>query len=251
MGEKSQSIWNLMASFGYKEYVVFLCLEGIRPNFEERDVEMRFALAVLFLLTATSTFCADESKSLAMRKGAEVCVVLRVVDEQGNVVPDAEVYGGFAMGGGLNDGVTISGKTNRDGRFVVKGRCKLFVNLTVFKEGFYSWHDKFDYAATSLNPAVKDGKWQPYGETVVVTLKKKINPVEMPGVYGRGETRFRLWENGFLLISNVDNGFHLTDRASRMMSFCVSPIRFGLASILILNPRWKFLLRIIFMRVVM
>lgn len=148
---------------------------------------MRFALAVLFLFTATSTFCADESKSLAMRKGAEVCVVLRVVDEQGNAVPDAGVYGGFAMGGGLNDGVTISGKTDRDGRFVVKGRCKLFVNLTVFKEGFYSWHDKFDYAATSLNPAVKDGKWQPYGETVVVTLKKKINPVEMPGVYGRGD----------------------------------------------------------------
>lgn len=162
-----------------------------------------FALVVV-LLHSLGLFAVGNDVAMAMRRGADVRLELHVVDDLGNAVPQAEVYGGFAMGGGLNDGVTISGRTDDNGVFVVKGRCKLFVQLQVFKEGFYRWSRKFDYAGSPKGASVVDGKWQPYGEVVVVVLDRKKNPISMPGVYGRPEIKIPAFDQW--LDFDLENG---------------------------------------------
>ena len=62
-----------------------------------------FALVVV-LLHSLGLFAVGNDVAMAMRRGADVRLELHVVDDLGNAVPQAEIYGGFAMGSGLNDG---------------------------------------------------------------------------------------------------------------------------------------------------
>lgn len=115
---------------------------------------------------------ADESKIEAMRSGAIVREVLRVVDEQDAPVPDAKVWGGLSMGGGLSAYTTIDGKTDSNGVFVVEGICRYGLRCEVSHVGFYTSELKINYASSKAIPSVVDGKWQPYGKTRKITLKQ-------------------------------------------------------------------------------
>lgn len=100
----------------------------------------------------------------------------KVVDQDGVVVPDAKVWGGFTCGGGMNDYVLVDGLTNSNGEFVAQGNCNEFLRVDVTKDGYYRSEEKVFFWRTKSDPKVKDGKWQPYGETRTVVLKKIKKP---------------------------------------------------------------------------
>ena len=106
-------------------------------------------------------------------------VRIKVVDQDGCVVPDATVWGGFTCGGGMNDFVPVDGVTNTNGTYVAQGKCNEFLRFEVRKEGYYRTDTKIYFARSKAAPLVVDGKWQPYGETRTVVLKRIKNPVEM------------------------------------------------------------------------
>ena len=102
-------------------------------------------------------------------------VRIQVVDQDGDVVPDAKIWGGFTCGGGMNDYVLVDGFTDTNGLYVAEGRCNEILRFEVRKEGYYRTSIKIEFWRTKSDPKVKDGKWQPYGETRTVVLKKIRN----------------------------------------------------------------------------
>ena len=108
-------------------------------------------------------------------------VRIQVVDQDGDVVPDAKIWGGFTCGGGMNDYVLVDGFTDTNGLYVAEGRCNEILRFEVRKEGYYRTSIKIEFWRTKSDPKVKDGKWQPYGETRIVVLKRIQNPHEMLG----------------------------------------------------------------------
>lgn len=106
-------------------------------------------------------------------------VRIQVVDQDGCVVPDAMVWGGFTCGGGMNDFVPVDGVTDTNGTYVAEGKCNELLRFEVRKEGYYRTDVKIYFARSKAAPLVVDGKWQPYGETRTVVLKRIKNPVTM------------------------------------------------------------------------
>lgn len=112
----------------------------------------------------------------AYAKVALAQVRIKVVDQDGIVVPDAKIWGGFTCGGGMNDYVLVDGMTNTNGEFVAQGKCNEFLRVDVTKEGYYQSEVKVNFLRSKADPRVADGKWQPYGEKRTVVLKKIRNP---------------------------------------------------------------------------
>ena len=117
----------------------------------------------------------------AYAKVALAQVRIQVVDQDGDVVPDAKIWGGFTCGGGMNDYVLVDGFTDTNGLYVAEGRCNEILRFEVRKEGYYRTSIKIEFWRTKSDPKVKDGKWQPYGEMRTVVLKRIRNPYEMLG----------------------------------------------------------------------
>ena len=111
-------------------------------------------------------------------KGANAKVVLKVVDQDGVVVPDARIWGAFTAGR-LKDSALVEGMTNTNGEFVAQGNCNEFLRVDVRKEGYYHTEEKVHFCRSKADPLVVNGKWQPYGETRTVVLKKIKNPIRL------------------------------------------------------------------------
>ncbi len=114
--------------------------------------------------------------------GAKEC--LRIVDQDGKPVQDAEIYGGFVTGHGLNDYTPVRGTTDAKGRFTAQGRTIDQLSIQVFKEGFYPTKAVFKYGDSGLdvtrrNSFEEGGKWQPYGQTHELVLKRIVDPVAL------------------------------------------------------------------------
>lgn len=108
-------------------------------------------------------------------KGADAKVVLKVVDQDGVAVPDAKIWGAFSANH-LKDSVLVDGMTNTNGEFIAQGNCNEILRVKVTKEGYYNTEEKINFWQSKSDPIVVDGKWQPYGETRTVVLKKIKNP---------------------------------------------------------------------------
>lgn len=103
-------------------------------------------------------------------------VRFHVVDQDGTAVPGAKIWGGFTCGSRMNDYVLVDGVTDTNGVYVAEGRCNEFLRVDVRKDGYYHTEDKIFFGQSGKVPSVVDGKWQPYGETRKVVLKKIKNP---------------------------------------------------------------------------
>lgn len=112
----------------------------------------------------------------AYAKVALAQVRINVVDQDGIVVPDAKIWGGFTCGSRMNDYVLVDGMTNTNGEFVAQGKCNEFLRVDVTKEGYYQSEIKVNFLRSKADPRVVDGKWQPYGETRTVVMKRIRNP---------------------------------------------------------------------------
>lgn len=132
-------------------------------------------LPLTVLLISTSCIAAwDDTKTSAIRNGAEVKLLMHIVDDQGSAIPGARISYGFSDG--YNKFKHHVGNSNQEGNYKIIGNCRFYVSYNVCKEGFYATEGKVDYANSKICPAVVEGKWQPYGENISVVLKRIHDP---------------------------------------------------------------------------
>ena len=118
----------------------------------------------------------DRTRWAAHSHGAETRECFRVVDSGGKPVTNANVRCAFKVGVGASGLQDVYGVTDTNGLCTINGMCKAYMDYSVAKDGYYCSHGKVDYMETTRVPAVIGGKWQPYGETRMVVLKKVKNP---------------------------------------------------------------------------
>lgn len=144
---------------------------------------------LIFLLMMFGLCLAVDARvpTEASVKCALAAVKIMVVDQNGAVVSGAKIWGGFICGNGMNDFALVDGETDTNGIFVAKGRCNDFLRFDVLKEGYYKSEEKIYFRRSKAVPVVVDDKWQPYGETRTVVLKKICDP--KPMIFSEGECR--------------------------------------------------------------
>ena len=118
----------------------------------------------------------DKSRVIGETKGARAKEILRVVDQDGLPVMNARIYGSFWPGDNGQHYILMDGLTNKEGEYVAEGKSKWKLTYQVTKVGYYKAKGTIDYLASTNVPAVVNGKWQPYGTTRTVVLKKIRNP---------------------------------------------------------------------------
>ena len=114
----------------------------------------------------------------AYRLGAESKVVYKVVDDEGNVVPNAEAEVWYRSYGRSWDDAHWKTKTDTNGVFVAQHRTNERLVVAVRKNGYYFCTDDVSYFDTQRNSVI-DGKWQPYGAEKKLVLKKVRNPIAL------------------------------------------------------------------------
>ena len=118
----------------------------------------------------------DRTRWVAHSRGAKVRERFRVVDLDEKPVTNADVRCTFKVGAGASGLQDVYGVTDMNGLCTINGMCKAYMHYSVEKDGYYCSHGKVDYMETTRVPAVIEGKWQPYGETRTVVLKRIRNP---------------------------------------------------------------------------
>ena len=132
-------------------------------------------------LLAMRAIADDQTRWVAHSKGAEAKECFQVVDPEGGPVVDAKVRCTFWLGGGHSGWRDVCGVTDTNGLCAIIGMSRANLEYFVAKDGYYQSHGNVDYINTLSVPAVVDGKWQPYGETRMVVLKRILHPQEMLG----------------------------------------------------------------------
>jgi hypothetical protein len=109
---------------------------------------------------------------------ARAKVVLQCIDQDGQAVSNATINSGFSLDGNPETTVQINGTTDKDGCFVVEGRSNGELSYSCEKDGFYgTWEVK--QLSDFPEMFVTNDRWQPYGMTNTLVLKRKVNPVVM------------------------------------------------------------------------
>lgn len=137
------------------------------------------ALFVIFITLSALALKKEPEYRKARREGAEMKVVLHVVDDKGTSVTNASVN--VFMGMNFEErSYSIKGETDTSGRFVVAGKtCGDKIVVDISKEGYYKSHKKYCFATMGAEHKVKDGKWQPYGAEERIKLRKICQPANL------------------------------------------------------------------------
>ena len=131
-------------------------------------------LHVLSLACIAGTSCAQTTAfTHAINFGAATKVVFRVVDDRGHPVTNALVKAGFYLNG--KAGNSVNSYTGPGGLLVAERKSVGEINYWINKAGHYETSGRFNFERNG----VSDGRWQPYGMTNTVVLKRKVNPVAM------------------------------------------------------------------------
>lgn len=116
----------------------------------------------------------------AILQGAKAKVVFRVVDDEGMPVSGATVHVWFSSDGRPQDDADWVVETDKNGVFVASHRTNEQLSWLVSKDGYYRTHGKILFRGRKIEgPRVVDGKWQPYGETRTVVLKRIKKPIRL------------------------------------------------------------------------
>lgn len=106
-------------------------------------------------------------------------ITIKVVNEAGIPVTDAEVGVGFNQGGntwiGEHKSESIRGASDTNGLFSAQERCMGGIGISVQKEGFYRSSARQDYPGTYQNKK----RWEPWNPVIEVVLKEIKNPIPM------------------------------------------------------------------------
>ena len=109
----------------------------------------------------------------AINFGAATKVVFRVIDDCGHPVSNALVKAGFYLNG--KAGNSVNDYTGLDGLLVAERKSVGEINYWINRAGYYETSGRFNFERNG----VEGGRWQPYGMTNTVILKRIVNPVSM------------------------------------------------------------------------
>lgn len=137
-----------------------------------------FAVSVL-AITCFSKTVYDKEVWRARDNGAEFDVMFRVVDDEGFPVANARCGGWMYIEHDNNHGCGYAVHTDTNGCARVIGKCSEWFSVVVRKEGYYKTSFDVKYPLENVASPIVCGKWQPYGETRIVVLKKITNPIKM------------------------------------------------------------------------
>ena len=121
----------------------------------------------------------DESLRQAYLKGADAKVIYRVVDDDGTPVVGATAHIWFRTTYPkkvIKDWIL---NTDSNGMFVAEYRTNDRLSIGIDKTGYYHTFERVTFSDPIAYPFATDGKWQPYGSTRTVVLKKIEDPQEM------------------------------------------------------------------------
>lgn len=140
-----------------------------------------FFLASLSLIDISGSSYHDVK--WGAQNSADAKVYYNVIDTSGFPVVDADVYVGYYTDYPKLKTQKEMLKTDSEGRFVVAGNLNHRIGVSVDKDGWYRSFDCVELRKTKSDPAIVDGKWQPYGEKRTIVLKPYCNPQKMSGIY--------------------------------------------------------------------
>jgi hypothetical protein len=118
-------------------------------------------------------YARDAEEVRATSYGADTKVVFLVKDDMGLAVSNAFVKAGFYLNG--KKGNSVHAFTETNGMLVAEKKSVGEINYWIDKEGYYETSGRFNF----VRNGVSNGRWQPYGATNTVVLKRKLNPVAM------------------------------------------------------------------------
>lgn len=112
----------------------------------------------------------------AYKYGAEANIVYQVVDDAGMPVSNALVHVWFRSDYPKLDVRDWVSSTDANGEFVAESITNERLSVGIDKEGYYHTFDRVCFRSNENKYKVVNGKWQPYGETRMVVLKKIRKP---------------------------------------------------------------------------
>ena len=108
---------------------------------------------------------------------------LRITNDDGAPIPYANVDVFMGMNF-RSKGYSITGRTDTNGIFVVKGKtCGDEIVVNIAKAGFYRTAKTFKFAEMGHEHEVSDGHWQPYGKRENIILRDIRNSIELSHEY--------------------------------------------------------------------
>ena len=134
---------------------------------------MKKVIWLLCVAGVSGGYARTSEEMLAMSHGADTKVVFCVKDDQGVAVSNAFVKAGFYLNG--EKGNAVHDYTGTDGLLAAEKKSVGEINYWVRKEGYYETSGRISFERNG----VSDGRWQPYGATNTVVLKRIVNPVAM------------------------------------------------------------------------
>ena len=140
----------------------------------------KIVCSILFCVSLQSIAEVDSDFVNAIRHGAMAKGSLRVLDAVGIPVTNTNVHVWFSSYGRPQDNADWYVATDTNGVITVSHRTNEDLSWLVRKEGYYETHGRIQFRDRKKDsPKVKDGEWQPYGETRTVVLKRIKNPIEI------------------------------------------------------------------------
>jgi hypothetical protein len=118
-------------------------------------------------------YASTPAEVQATSYGADTKAVFLVKDDQGMAVSHALVKAGFYLNG--EKGNSVRAYTETNGIVVAEKESIGEINYWINKEGHYETSGRLSF----VRNGVSGGRWQPYGATNAVVLKRKVNPVAM------------------------------------------------------------------------
>ncbi|MDO5317732.1 MAG: hypothetical protein Q4G65_03815 [bacterium] len=157
---------------------------------------MKTKLFVALIWVGVSVFGAGYDRTVwrAMTYGAEFDVLFKVVDDEGAPVANAKCSGWMYMETAPKQGSHYSLYTDTNGFVRVAGKCGEWFSVVLCKEGYYDTMLDVKYPNRNASPMLVDGKWQPYGETRTVVLKRIRKPRKMLGPDRPPQRKIRIYD---------------------------------------------------------
>lgn len=155
---------------------------------------MKIQTLAMFSLASVNIYASMTADGeSALRNGALGRYVYRVVDDGGIPVSNASAHVWFRSYGRPQDKADWVVQTDTNGMFAAEHRFNEQFSVGIDKEGYYHTHVEINYLSMTELP-VKDGKWQPYGETRTVVLKQIRQPQDMLGVDCPPQRKIRIYD---------------------------------------------------------
>lgn len=117
-------------------------------------------------------FAFDYVEKIAQETREIICVV----DQRGNPVAEANVWGGFQTGNGMHDYVAINEYTDSNGECTISGLHNGRLSLRITKDGYYPSELILSCCSAESVAMNAESGGQPCGEKRTIVLKKIVSP---------------------------------------------------------------------------